>query len=634
MAVSLHLGEASISMNFRLGAQTVTARSICFFSAILGMASFVTPMARASSILCPVLFRSGVGSEVPSPTVYVAPVATSELVRVDSAPPASGGYRLNSYLLARALEEPSTRKRTWTLFEAARMLEAVTSSDLLKMSEMTDAAPSVLEDFVRVGGGRSLSPEATDLIVSAIREMNRGLSAKSGSALRGSQIGHARVRQYFYRLAQRRQLPELREVLANYPGIFYLLADTIHLSSIAKRDGVETVAPGLSSKNPDVARSTLIASKSIDTSAGEPLRYRIELRDQMIKRLESDAQTFSEWVPLALSVARPELRSTMEAFFYSLLPNPSSKVARQNIDPSWRFFDRNSMREVTWQMTGVNVIDLLSTKIMPDAASALDASRIRDLLKEFLQDDSAPEFQILFEAIVEANRPERDIVRSSQLIRQKIRDHLTAVGETIRHDVKELDAKKRATQVLIAPPSTAPVSPVSLPSKSSLRDGGIRIAAIPGRILKKASTEAEKKEAELRATVKPLAETPVAADVRELNSLHTSPYEPGLRYSFSFHRSREPNFVVIKDSVLADLEKRNLPLGPWVSAFLRGPVGKSGSGGLKKMVSHWKNEVWEIKSLGEGFRIIVQQDKKTKTWIWLGLVPHSRLQQYMNDHRL
>lgn len=84
---------------------------------------------------------------------------------------------------------------------------------------------------------------------------------------------------------------------------------------------------------------------------------------------------------------------------------------------------------------------------------------------------------------------------------------------------------------------------------------------------------------------------------------------------------RQVQFVRISAAVIAELQRKNFAVQPWVRAFLAGPATHSRSG-IRRILD---SSVWEIKLTGSSFRILLKQEKQDNTWMWLELVHHDNV---------
>ncbi len=228
-------------------------------------------------------------------------------------------------------------------------------------------------------------------------------------------------------------------------------------------------------------------------------------------------------------------------------------------------------------------------------------------------------------------------------IRQKIQEEIGGVGSRLRYKLKLIEqaAEKQRPAVL----QSHKENQIKDAESFQLKSGGIKVAQIQGDGKNRAARREEAKRLSIATTLPLVIKVPPALDQRDLfSSIKSQELISDRRYFFRGfatvygHSEVEKEnssiqFVVMRPSALEDLRKKNLDVTPWVKAFLGGPATENSSNGLKRLHGS-RTALWEIKLVGSGYRIIVQQEKSENTWTWLALVPHDQVPGYRLRNRL
>jgi hypothetical protein len=110
-------------------------------------------------------------------------------------------------------------------------------------------------------------------------------------------------------------------------------------------------------------------------------------------------------------------------------------------------------------------------------------------------------------------------------------------------------------------------------------------------------------------------------------------------YGFTDDKPKGPlhgdlTYIKIDRTVIDEMKKRNHDANIWMRAFLRGPTSKHGSNGIRKIRAASRTNLFEIKVLSFGQRILAIYDKSTHTWRWIALINHDQVDDYCKDHNL
>lgn len=521
----------------------------------------------------------------------------------------SAGYRLNSHVLKRAFEEPSTRESVQALIEIIDVVETGKPEFLLGLIRQIQH-PRMIGGFIAASEQKVVSERAAAVLTELVADLVRDRDVKQGQRVLTVEEQRRQVREFLKNRAATHRLPSLPEVLDRHPSLFKIMARIMY-------DGM----------------THLISSKPLLSEAQYDLEF-----SQAYDRSEADFVTaknlvdsLQKKVQLAVDLAPPETRKMLVLVYRNNFTD-ADLILKQDA-PDAIFVKKKTIREAIWQRAAGTLIDVLSDSVLiskngPEARSRGTAVPVAEDIRRYLIQllpEESPDFAFLYEMLSHRFKLPEKFEYNAMAIRQELRRRLIPLGDQIRHHIKELDLARRRSYEAEETAKAVATKPQTL----QLKQSGERVAQVQGNLVKDEAVDIIRPEAWVGSANPPAA----MESAKPLATLSAAIPVDGTRYSFRFQNSTEDNFVTIDSDVVAELKKRKLSLSTWIAAFLNGPVGGERVTGVK-LLHGTRTDLWEIRLRGVSLRIIVSQDKATKTWRWRALVPHERVVQYFKDHRL
>ncbi len=369
--------------------------------------------------------------------------------------------------------------------------------------------------------------------------------------------------------------------------------------------------------------ATAVAETEVDVDVALNFRHHtsnsVNFREKLGEKLKVGDLTLNEKINMALETVLPENRKSMIRVFNLML-------ARKK--------DFNKMDR--WHDAGELYLTLLLRDFFVEVSDfqSNNPSRKRiafiDMwLTSIAPEQESKEYKFMSGAIIQILTGANNQLTDPVKIKMKIEEFLGEIGATVRtvaklHEKEQIALKKQTYQNL--------QPPALISRKRKGFSDGVRVSQVSGNLMRrKHEVDSESNLTVISPSATQVTATPQIGSINISTLMDENPLSANQLYFFE--KGQVIEYVIFTPSILNSLRQKDFEINPWIVTFLSGVNGNISRQGIERLTSA-SGLIWEIRVGFTAKRVLISQDKVTKTWRWLDLVDHEKVNEYVKQHRL